>query len=55
MSAEANAKALGIEFADDAEKAYLNMVARVGKTLLDNAPPSCLRNRSSKLFTYEGY
>ena len=31
---EANAKALGIEFADDAEKAYLNMVARVGKTLL---------------------
>ena len=33
MGAEARAKELGIEFTDDAEKAYLNMVARIGNTL----------------------
>ena len=32
MGAEAKAKELGIEFTDDAEKAYLNMVARLGNT-----------------------
>ena len=34
MGAEAKAKALGIEFTDDAEKAYLNMVARTGNLLI---------------------
>ena len=33
MGAEAIAKELGIEFTDDAEKGYLNMVARIGNTL----------------------
>ena len=33
MSAEAKAKELGLEFADDAEKGYLNMVARSGNML----------------------
>ncbi len=33
MGAEARAKERGIEFTDDAEKAYLNMVARIGNTL----------------------
>ena len=33
MGAEARAKELGIEFTDDAEKAYLNMVARIGNIL----------------------
>ena len=33
MGAEAKAKAIGIKFDDDAEKGYLNMVARVGHTL----------------------
>lgn len=33
MGAEARAKERGIEFTDDADKAYLNMIARIGNIL----------------------
>ena len=45
MSAEAKAKALGIEFTDDAEKAYLNMVAHVGTTLLTSGHVSIIKGK----------
>lgn len=56
MGAEANAKALGIEFADDAEKAYLNMVARVGKTLLTSGHVSEIKGKlGADLNVEQGY
>ena len=56
MGAEANAKALGIEFADDAEKAYLNMVARVGKTLLTSGHVSEIKGKlGADLDVEQGY
>ena len=56
MGAEANAKALGIEFTDDAEKAYLNMVARVGKTLLTSGHVSEIKGKlGADLDVEQGY
>ena len=56
MGAEANAKALGIEFTDDAEKAYLNMAARVGKTLLTSGHVSEIKGKlGADLDVEQGY
>ena len=56
MGAEANAKALGIEFTDDAEKAYLNMVARVGTTLLTSGHVSEIKGKlGADLDVEQGY
>ena len=45
MGAEARAKELGIEFTDDAEKAYLNMVARIGNTLYTSGHVSDIKGK----------
>ena len=45
MGAEAKAKELGIELPDDAEKAYLNMVARIGNTLYTSGHVSDIKGK----------
>ena len=56
MSAEARARELGIEFTDDAEKAYLNMVARVGNTLLTSGHVSAIKGKlGDDLNVEQGY
>lgn len=56
MSAEAKAKELGIEFTDDAEKAYLNMVARIGNTLYTSGHVSAMKGKlGANLNVEQGY
>tara|TARA_B100000029_G_scaffold435188_1_gene449020 strand:+ start:51 stop:491 length:441 start_codon:yes stop_codon:yes gene_type:complete len=56
MSAEAKAKELGIEFTDDAEKAYLNMVARIGNTLYTSGHVSVIKGKlGANLSADQGY
>ena len=56
MSAEAKAKELGIEFTDDAEKAYLNMVARIGNTLYTSGHVSAIKGKlGAELNVEQGY
>ena len=56
MGAEAKAKELGIEFPDNAEKAYLNMVARIGKTLYTSGHVSDIKGKlGAGLSVEEGY
>lgn len=56
MGAEARAKELNIEFTDDAEKAYLNMVARVGNTLLTSGHVSEIKGKlGADLVVEQGY
>ena len=40
MGAEAKARELGLEFSDDAEKAYLNMAARTGNLVITSGHTS---------------
>jgi enamine deaminase RidA (YjgF/YER057c/UK114 family) len=56
MGAESQAKALGIEFTDDAKKGYLNMVARVGHTLITSGHVSDIKGKlGDDLTVDEGY
>ncbi len=56
MGAEAKAKELGIEFTDDAEKGYLNMVARVGNTLFTSGHVSVIKGKlGADLDVDQGY
>ena len=56
MGAEAKAKELGIEFTDDAEKGYLNMVARVGNTLFTSGHVSVIKGKlGADLEVDQGY
>ena len=56
MGAEAKAKALGIEFTDDAEKAYLNMVARTGNLLITSGHVSVIKGKlGADLEVEQGY
>ncbi len=56
MGAEAKARALGIEFTDDAEKGYLNMVARVGNTLFTSGHVSVIKGKlGADLDVEQGY
>ena len=56
MGAEAKAKEQGIEFTDDAEKAYLNMVARSGNLLLTSGHVSQIKGKLGvDLGVEEGY
>jgi enamine deaminase RidA (YjgF/YER057c/UK114 family) len=56
MSAEAKAKELGLEFADDAEKGYLNMVARSGNMLYASGHVSDIKGKlGDDLGVDEGY
>ena len=56
MGAEAKAKALGIEFTDDAEKAYLNMVARTGNLLITSGHVSAIKGKlGADLEVEQGY
>ena len=56
MSAEAKAKELGLEFADDAEKGYLNMVARSGNMLYVSGHVSDIKGKlGDDLGVDEGY
>ena len=56
MGAEAKAVALGIEFTDDAEKAYLKMVARSGNLLLTSGHVSLIKGKLGKdLEVEQGY
>ncbi|MAN24081.1 MAG: hypothetical protein CME10_07415 [Gemmatimonadetes bacterium] len=56
MGAEAKAKAIGIKFDDDAEKGYLNMVARVGHTLITSGHVSNIKGKLGDDLTVEqGY
>jgi len=56
MGAEAKAKELGIEFTDDAEKAYLNMVARTGNLLITSGHVSVIKGKlGADLDVEQGY
>ena len=56
MGAEAKAVELGIEFTDDAEKAYLKMVARSGNLLLSSGHVSAIKGKLGKdLEVEQGY
>lgn len=56
MSAEAKAKELGIQFTDDAPKAYLNMVARIGDVLLTSGHVSKIKGKlGDDLSVEQGY
>lgn len=56
MSAEAKAKELGIQFTDDAPKAYLNMAARSGNLLFLSGHVSTLKGKLGKdVSVEEGY
>ena len=56
MSAEAKAKELGLEFTDDAEKGYLNMVARSGNMLYASGHVSDIKGKlGDDLGVDEGY
>ena len=56
MGAESQAKALGIEFTDDAKKGYLNMVARVGHTLITSGHVSDIKGKlGDDLTVDQGY
>ncbi|MCJ8329711.1 MAG: RidA family protein [Lentisphaeria bacterium] len=56
MSAELKAKELGIEFTDDAPKAYLNMVARSGKLLFTSGHVSAIKGKlGDDLSVEQGY
>tara|TARA_B100000902_G_scaffold379380_1_gene413618 strand:+ start:125 stop:565 length:441 start_codon:yes stop_codon:yes gene_type:complete len=56
MSAESQAKALGIKFTDDVEKGYLKMVARVGDTLITSGHVSDIKGKLGQDLTVDqGY
>ena len=56
MGAEAKAKELGLEFTDDAEKAYLNMVARIGNVLYCSGHVSVIKGKlGADLGVEQGY
>ena len=56
MGAEAKAKELGLEFTDDAEKAYLNMVARTGNLLITSGHVSVIKGKlGADLDVEQGY
>ena len=56
MGAESQAKALGIEFTDDAKKGYLNMVARLGHTLITSGHVSDIKGKlGDDLTVDQGY
>ncbi len=56
MGAEAKAKELGIQFTDDAEKAYLKMVARIGNTLMTSGHVSAIKGKlGADLDVEQGY
>ena len=56
MGAESQAKALGIEFTDDAKKGYLNMVARIGHTLITSGHVSDIKGKlGDDLTVDQGY
>jgi enamine deaminase RidA (YjgF/YER057c/UK114 family) len=56
MGAEAKAMELGIAFTDDAEKAYLKMVARSGNLLLSSGHVSAIKGKLGKdLVVEQGY
>ena len=56
MGAEEKAKVLGIEFPDNAEKAYLNMVARIGNTLYTSGHVSDIKGKlGAGLSVEDGY
>ena len=56
MSAESQAKALGIKFTDDVEKGYLKMVARVGDTLITSGHVSGIKGKLGQDLTVDqGY
>jgi enamine deaminase RidA (YjgF/YER057c/UK114 family) len=56
MSAEAKAKALGIEFTDDAEKGYLKMVSRIGDVLITSGHVSQIKGKlGDDLEVEQGY
>ena len=56
MGAEAKAKELGIEFTDDAEPAYLKMVARSGNLLITSGHVSQIKGKlGADLEVEQGY
>lgn len=56
MGAEARAKELGLSFTDDAEKAYLNMAARIGNTIITSGHTSTQKGKLGDDVTVEqGY
>ncbi len=56
MGAESEAKALGIKFKDDVEKGYLNLVARVGHTLITSGHVSYIKGKLGEDLTVDqGY
>ncbi len=56
MGAESQAKALGIKFTDHVEKGYLNMVARVGNTLITSGHVSDIKGKLGQdLIVEQGY
>ncbi len=56
MGAEQRAKDLGIDFADDAERGYLNLVARTGNLLITSGRTSTLKGKLGDDVTVEqGY
>lgn len=56
MGAESRAKELGLEFTDDADKGYLNMVARVGNTLFTSGHVSVIKGKlGADLDVEQGY
>ena len=56
MGAEQRAKDLGIDFPDDAERGYLNLVARTGNLLITSGRTSTLKGKLGYDVTVEqGY
>ncbi|MCP4049025.1 MAG: RidA family protein [Gammaproteobacteria bacterium] len=56
MGAEAKAREMGIEFTDDAEEAYLNMVIRTGTTLMTSGHVSVIEGKlGDDLNVEQGY
>ena len=56
MGAEAKARELGLEFSDDAEKAYLNMAARAGNLIITSGHVSTQKGKLGQDVTVEqGY
>jgi enamine deaminase RidA (YjgF/YER057c/UK114 family) len=53
MGAEARAKELGLSFKDDAEKAYLNMAARIGNTIITSGHTSTQKGKLGDDVTVE--
>ena len=56
MGAEAKARELGLEFPDDAERAYLNMAARTGNLVITSGHTSTQKGKLGQDVTVEqGY